>query len=220
MKSFLWPRFSYGITKLFYVLLRLLATIVMLLHQWILSVFLFFFSKTNCRTSYPQGRRRRTNMPSTTMNRISEFFFPSSFPSSTIQFPLDILTVVSWCQEDFTLQIPYENCGVGKNMVDEKTTHFLRVLKRTQCLKIIQKSLNNDKYLFLNFRAKNQYKKLESWWFDYLVCFVNCVIYSYIFWFLFVNFRSRIWSQIKLFHLLTLHKQRLGCHDLVLFATI
>ena len=87
MKSFLWPQFSYGITKLFYVLLRLLATIVMLLHQWILSVFLFFFSKTNCRTSYPQGRRRRTNMPSTTMNRISEFFFPFvHHPISTRHF--------------------------------------------------------------------------------------------------------------------------------------
>ena len=86
MKSFLWPQFSYGITKLFSVLLRLLATIVMLLHQWILSVFLFF-SKTNCRTSYPQGRRRRTNMPSTTMNRISEFFFPFvHHPISTRHF--------------------------------------------------------------------------------------------------------------------------------------
>ena len=87
MKSFLWPRFSLKALPNFFLFcwLRLLATIVMLLHQWIL---LFFFSKTNCRTSYPQGRRR-TNMPSTTtINQISEFFFfsPVHHPISTRHF--------------------------------------------------------------------------------------------------------------------------------------
>ena len=88
MKSFLWPRFSLKALPNFFLFcwLRLLATIVMLLHQWIL---LFFFSKTNCRTSYPQ-RRRRTNMPSTstTINQISEFFFfsPVHHPISTRHF--------------------------------------------------------------------------------------------------------------------------------------